>query len=375
MSLATPVRAGAQPVEEFVGAIFRAAGAEDAVAAEVAHHLVDAHLSGHASHGILRVARYVRAIEAGVLHPRAHPKIVRERGTGAVFDAQRSFGIYSTRVALDWALDAARKHGLGAAAVRQSTHIGRLGAYAERAAAQGMIAVVTLGFAGPGLGGVVPFGAKHGFLSTNPWSFGFPSTRGTPLIYDAATSSIPEGKVMDAYAKGAPAPPGTIVDKDGAPTTNPQDYYDGGSLLPLGGELFGHKGSGLGLAAAMMGGLAIIDDPSPILPVGSAKTPDPRGLMAGVFVLAIDPELFGSREHYAQLVADNLEALRKEEPARGSGAVMSPGEPEARARVERKRDGLTIPAKTWSELVAVAERLGVKLPGDEALFDQPHAGI
>jgi LDH2 family malate/lactate/ureidoglycolate dehydrogenase len=86
--------------------------------------------------------------------------------------------------------------------------------------------------------------------------------------------------------------------------------------------------------------------------------------MAGVFVLAIDPELFGSRDRYAQLVADNLEALRNEAPARDSTAVLAPGEPEARARVERAREGLVIPAKTWSELIAVAERLGVTPPGD-----------
>jgi uncharacterized oxidoreductase len=359
MSAPGSVHVAAAEAQDFIAAIFRAAGAEDDVAAEVAHHLVDAHLSGHASHGVLRAARYVRGIETGVLDPRARPAIVRERGTGAVFDARRGFGIYSTRVALDWALDAARAHGLGAAAVRHSTHVGRLGAYTERAAAQGMIALVTLGFAGPGLGGVVPFRGKRGFLSTNPWSFGFPSARGTPMIYDAATSSIPEGKVMDAHAKGAALPPGTIVDKDGNETTSTQDYYDGGNLLPLGGELFGHKGFGLGLAAAMMGGLAIVDDPAPILPVGSAKTPDPRGLMAGVFVLAIDPGLFGPAARYAELVADNLEALRAQEPAVASVPVMAPGEPEARSRAARGREGLTIPVKTWNELVAAGERFGV----------------
>jgi hydroxycarboxylate dehydrogenase B len=352
----------AESLEAFVAGIFRAVGAEEAVAAEVAHHLVDAELSGHDSHGILRVARYVNSCETGVLHPGAHPVVMRERGTGALIDAQRSFGIYSTRFALDWVLDAARAHGIGAAAIRHSTHIGRLGAYTERAAAQGMIGIVTLGFAGPGLGNVVPFGGKRGFLSTNPWSIGFPSASGPPMIYDAATSAIPEGKVMAAKLKGVQLPPGTIVDRDGNPTTNPQDHYDGGSLLSLGGELFGHKGFGLGLAAAMMGGLAIIDDPAPVLPVGSARTPDPHGLMAGVFVLALDPDLFGERDRYAQLVADNLSALRAQEPARGSARVVAPGEPEARSREARLRDGIEIPAPIWDELTALGKRLGVEPP-------------
>ncbi len=356
----TNVHRPAPTVETFIAAIFRAVGADEAIAAEVAHHLVDAELCGHDSHGILRAARYVELIESGGLYPNAHPTIVRERATGAVFDAQQSFGIYSTRVALDWTLEAARTHGLGAAAIRHSTHVGRLGAYTERAASQGMIAVVTLGFAGPGIGGVVPFGGKRGFLSTNPWSFGFPSADGAPFVYDAATSAIPEGKVVAARAKNIPVPPGTIVDKDGNPTTNPKDHHDGGNLLPLGGEFFGHKGFGLGLAAAMMGGLAIIDDPEPILPAGPRRIPNPHGLMAGVFVLAIDPELFGERERYAQLVADNLNALRAQEPARGFTAVVAPGEPEARSRAARLRDGLEIPATIWNELTDLGKRYGVE---------------
>src|SRR5208283_2484725 len=118
----------ARTVETFIAAIFRAAGADEAIAAEVAHHLVDAELCGHDSHGVLRAPHYVELIENGGLQPNAHPVIVHERATGAVFDAQRSFGIYSTRVALDWTLGTARTHGLGAAAIRHSTHIGRLGA-------------------------------------------------------------------------------------------------------------------------------------------------------------------------------------------------------------------------------------------------------
>jgi len=351
-----------QTIESFIAAIFRATGAEPAVAAEVAHHLVDAELCGHESHGILRAARYVRAAEGGVLQPAARPIVVRERTIAAVIDAQRSFGIVSTRFALEWALEAARNHGIGAAAIRHSTHIGRLGAYTERAAAEGMIGLVTLGFAGPGLGGVAPFGGKRGFLSTNPWSLGFPSADAQPMIFDAATSAIPEGKVMAARAKGVAVPPGTIVDKDGRPTTDPQDHFEGGSLLPLGGELFGHKGFGLGLAAAFMGALAIIDDPQPILPVGSARTPDPHGLMAGVFVLVIDPQLFGSRERYAQLVADNLEALRREAPAPGRSGVFAPGDPERLSRERRRREGIEVAPAIWDELVELGNRYGVEPP-------------
>jgi LDH2 family malate/lactate/ureidoglycolate dehydrogenase len=84
--------------------------------------------------------------------------------------------------------------------------------------------------------------------------------------------------------------------------------------------------------------------------------------MAGVFVLAIDPGLFGAREHYAQMVADNLNALRAQEPARGFSAVVAPGELEARSRASRSREGIDIPEPVWKELVELAKRYGIEPP-------------
>lgn len=362
MSVAAAVRRRAGELEPFIASVFRAIGTDDGVAAEVAEHLVRASLSGHDSHGVMRTPRYVKMADVGKLDPRARPEFIRERPSAAVIDGHYSFGIHSTRIALDWSLGAARAHGLGAATVRHSGHIGRLGDYCERAAAQGLVAIVTVGYAGPGLGGVVPFGGKRAFLGTNPWAFGFPSADGKPMVYDAATSSIPEGKVMVAHAKGEPLPPGTIVDKDGNPTTSAQDHYEGGGLLPLGGELFGHKGFGLALASALTGGLAMIDDPEPGIPAGLGKAPKRRGIIAGVCVIAIDPDVFGPRDRYAQLVADTLSTLREEEPARDRGPVVAPGDMEARTRDQRERDGIEIPATTWAEFLELAGRFGIDPP-------------
>lgn len=354
-----PARRTAAEIEEFITAVFSRAGAGEPVAREVARHLVRASASGHDSHGVIRVARYIKGIDDGKLDPRAHPVVLRERGAGAVIDARTTFGIYSTGFALTWALAAARTHGLGAAAIRHSTHIGRLGEYAERAAREGMIAILTVGFAGPGLGGVVPFGGKRPFLSTNPWAIGIPSASGEPFVFDAATSAIPEGKVMVAIAKGQPLPPGAIVDRDGNPSTDPNDHRaGGGALLPLGGEIFGYKGFGLSLASALIGGLAMIDDEEPTIPAGTGKAPKRPGVIAGVFVLAVDPALFGPPERYAQLVAETIAALHEVEPRAGARIVAS-GEPEAQSRARREREGIEIPAKTMAQLHELAARFHI----------------
>src|SRR5215472_17469997 len=147
-------------------------------------------------------------------------------------------------VATEWAVASARRHGIAAAAVRHSMHIGRLGEYTERIAAEGLVGIVSVGLAGPGSGSVAPFGGAARFLGTNPWSMGVPAEGRPPLVFDAATSTLAEVKVRLARASGVPVPPGTVRDSEGRPTVDPAQLYAGGSLTVMAG----HKGHGLSLA-------------------------------------------------------------------------------------------------------------------------------
>ena len=324
------IRRPATLLQTFTERLFCKLGADEDIARVVAEHLVRSNLSGHDSHGILRVPGYVGAIEGGHIKPNARPTIVREKGAGAVFDAHRGFGHFSTRVATDWTIEHASNLGIAAATIRHSHHIGRVGEYTERIAAAGLVGIATVGNAGPECGNVIPFQGRRRFLGTNPWSFGFP---GLPRERDdlrrAATSSLAEGKLQVARSKSAPVPQGTLIDKEGHYTTNPHDYYAGGALTPLGGELFGHKGWGLGFAAALMGGLSMIDDPTPMRPSNATNAlPDTKGMVAGVFICAIDPETFGPAERYKELVADSLEAAHAEPSSPAFTEVLVAGDPE-----------------------------------------------
>lgn len=358
----------AGPLEDFIRAICLKVGTDQAAADEVAHHLVRANLSGHDSHGVLRMPWYVTQIDNGQLDPAAQPQVVREFGATALFDAGRAFGQYSTIVALDWAIGAARQHGVAVASIRHSMHIGRLGEYPERAAAQGMVGIVGYGTAGPGTGIVVPFGGRERFLGTNPWSLGFPSGDADPMLYDAATSTIAEGKIRVALSKGAELPPGCIIDESGEPSRRPEDFYAGGALLPLGGETGGHKGYGLAMAAAMIGGLAIIDDDlSGSWDVGARHgrrdgVAANQGQMAGVTLIVIDPGAFGDRDRYAAMVGDTLAAARNVRPSAGVERVLAPGDPEINSRERRGRDGIPLPEAIWKDLAGLSERFGVALP-------------
>jgi uncharacterized oxidoreductase len=339
----------------FVGAM----GAPADIATEVARHLVGSNLTGHDSHGVMRLSQYKAHADAGLLLPDARPSLFRENGVCAIVDAGRGFGHFATMTAMNWCLESAPRVGVAAAAVRRSTHIGRLGEYVEQAAARGLIGIATVGIAGAGGGRMAPFGGRDRFLGTNPWAIGVPAPGRTPFVMDFATTTVAEGKVRVAQAKGAHLPPGVLLDPDGEPASDPAQLYAGGTLTPLGGRLAGHKGYGLALAAALVGALAMVDDEDPT-PAGNT-TGEP-GWIAGAFTLAIDPDWFGGRDAYEALVRPVLDRLDAAEPGPGAERVLVPGEPEAISRERRLREGIPITEASWAELVHASATLGVRMP-------------
>ncbi len=360
-------------MQKFIVQVYRALGADQDVAAEVALHLVRSSLSGHDSHGVIRVAHYVGQIDRGELIPSARPVIAHETETIALIDGHRGFGHFATAFTLECALKKARQHGLAAAAIRHCNHIGRLGEYTERAAEQGYVCILTVGVAGSGIGGLALYGSRRRFFGANPWSMAVPVQGHPPVMFDGSTSMIAEGKVRVARAKGVPLPPGCIIDKEGNPSTNAEDFYAGGALLPLGGEVAAHKGYGLCMMSALLGGLSMIDDPEPTL-IGASALPDAeqRGRMAGVFLVVVNPDAFGNSQHYQEQVRETIEVAKGVAPAPGFKEILIPGEPEVRTRERREREGVPVPEATWKDLVKVGQRFGVPLP--EEVAAQPTAG-
>jgi LDH2 family malate/lactate/ureidoglycolate dehydrogenase len=107
----------------FAEEVLKRAGADGPSAEAVAWALLEADLRGVGSHGLLRLPVYVRRLEAGLVNP--SPRLAPEvRGPVALLDGAHGFG---PRVALEAARLAARlaqAHGVGAVAVRRSTHFG-----------------------------------------------------------------------------------------------------------------------------------------------------------------------------------------------------------------------------------------------------------
>jgi LDH2 family malate/lactate/ureidoglycolate dehydrogenase len=330
-------------------AAFVATGAPEDIAARVADALVDANLTGHDSHGVIRIPQYVNGIAAGEIDVQARPEVLRETAVSALVDGRWTFGQVAAERATQVAVAKAREAGMATVGLIRAHHIGRLGEYSEMASAQGVILMV---FAGgfEGGHGAAPFGGKQIAFGTNPLSFGLPAGERPDVMVDFATTAVAAGKIRVAMAKGEQLPEGMIADKEGRPTTNPADYFDGGFLLPAGG----HKGYGLGVVIELLGQALTGADTT-----AEANLGGPFYRRSGSLFVALNTGLFRPQEEYS-LAADRVvERIKAIAPAPGFQEVLLPGEPELRARWRRVNEGIGVAEATWEAIKACTAPLGV----------------
>lgn len=346
----------ADQLKRMTYAIFMAVGATPPNAERVAEALVDANLAGHDSHGVARIPQYLQAIAAGQLDPAAQPTVRKESACSLLMDGHWSFGQVGAKLCMQEAIRRARAQGMAIAALVRAYHIGRLGEYAEMAHDAGLIALVTTGGLGgrhiaPGAG-MAPYGGAQAVLGTNPLSFGFPAGAEPPVMSDFATSTVAMGKVNLARAKGEALPPNCILDRHGNPTTNPNDFYDGGVLLPFGG----HKGYGLAVVVELLSQALTGSDTC-----GDDKESGGLYMLAGNVFLVLDPGLFRPKEEYAAAADAIVRKIKAVPPAVGFSEVLLPGEPEQRSKAQRRREGVKIADGTWKALEEQAAKLNLDL--------------
>jgi hydroxycarboxylate dehydrogenase B len=329
--------------------IFKALGTPDDIAHIVASALVEANLVGHDSHGVLRIPQYVERARSGNLRVGARPKVLTERQATAVVSGEWGFGQMAGRAAVDEAVRRAREYGVASVGLVRLTHLGRVGECVERAAAQGCTVVVWLG--GLGHDAAAPYGGRRSALGTNPIAFGFPVENDYPVVVDFATTAVAAGKLMVARAAHKSIPEGIIIDREGRPSTDPQDYFNGGALLMFGG----HKGYGLSVMAELLGQALTGSD----VLGGDFEERGGRG-RSGALIYAVDTGALRPAGEAAAAARRIVDRLRAEPPAPGVDRVRTPGQPEAEMRQEREASGITLAEDTWRAIVASAVALGLR---------------
>ena len=345
----------ADALVDLVAAVFMRVGSASEEARRVATSLVGANLAGHDSHGVIRVPRYVGWVKSGDIVPNQTVERIVDTPALAVVDGRYGFGQTVAPVAVRIGIEKCKSLGLSAIALRDAAHIGRVGEWAEQAAAEGIVSVHFVNASGSIL--VAPFGGIERRLSTAPFCVGVPRAGQEPVILDFATSLVAEGKVAVASRGGKPLPDGSLVGPDGRLSADPAMLY--GPITPDGPRdstlgkgairAFGeHKGSGLALMCELLGGSL----------TGTGATRPGRRFANGMFSFYVDPARVDPAKLFDGDVGDYLAWFKTAKTIPGQ-EILSPGEPERAARARRLAEGVPLPKETWDSIAAAAREVGV----------------
>lgn len=331
----------------YLNKILVAAGAPEAAAELVSDSLVSANLRGVDSHGVQLLPLYIQQIEQGNLNPLTTGHVVSSEGACLLYDAECTFGQVAAAQACDHAVRLADEYGTGFVTVRNSNHFGAAAYWASRMEATGKIGIVFCN-ASPL---VAPWQAKQPVMGTNPICVAVPG----PWLLDMATSAVAYNKIYDAALKNAPSiPEGWALNASGASAIKPAEALKG-SVMPLGGQVAGFKGSGLAAAVEI---LCSVLSGGPIgREVGSMRNGG-RMNVSQTF-LAIDIKRFLPVDEFRQRVEHFVTMMKSASPAEGYEEVLVAGDPQLRAERQRSTEGIPIPDASWKLIVRTADKLGI----------------
>ncbi|NUT05575.1 MAG: Ldh family oxidoreductase [Hamadaea sp.] len=336
----------------FAAGCLRAAGLDEWQANRAADVLTYSDARGCTTHGTFTLSSiYLPRLRDGRIRPDGVTSVVRDTGPCVLVDAGRRLGLVAGTEAVDLAVARARRFGIGAVGVRDSTHFGSAGFYTTRAAQAGLLAVATTNCGAQAI--APPIGGSRRLLGTNPVSAAVPTAGEAPFVLDMSTTTVATGKLRAAQLSGKDIPAGWLQYSGGGDCLDPGAYYRGeADLTWLGGRLEtgAAKGFGLGILVEMLAGALTGGSVGP-----SAGDSDDD---IGHFFLVIDPQAFVGSKEFTSAADALLETIADSPAQPGWGPVQYPGLPEARAYAESAAGGVALPDHVLTALDQAATDLG-----------------
>ena len=319
------VRLTLDEVDALARAAFLKAGCDEANADALTRTIWRAERDGAKSHGLFRVPALVAALVSGKAKAKAAPKITKREGVVIQMDGDQGYAPTAHDVGLPELIRVAKDRGIGGLAIRDVFHFAAPWPEVET--------ICDAGLVGYAMTASPPYmampGGKRRVFGTNPIAWGWPRKDGAAMIYDMATAHSARGEVMMAARDGHEVEAGAGIDKDGNPTTDPNEILEG-AQLPFGG----YKGAALALMVDLMAGPMIGEKTS----LGIEAADDGVGpALGGQVIFAFNPALFGGADAYQQ--GEALFADLKSDPG-----VRLPGDRRAAVRPTTPTEGVEIPA-------------------------------
>jgi ureidoglycolate dehydrogenase (NAD+) len=325
------------------------AGLSSNDAAIVADVLVMTDTWGTFSHGTGALRNYLTSLRAGGMNPRSKSEVVAEGGTWVVVDAHSGMGMPGCCLAMNLAIEKARTHAIAWAGVRNSSHFGAAGYYANMAVRHDMLGIA-MSNANPNM--VVP-GARGRIIGNNPLAYAVPAGEEYPILLDIALSAVAAGKIIAMKELGQPIPSTWLTDADGMPVDEVGDWPATGSMVPMAA----HKGYGIALLIETMAGLlpgaGVLDEVKSWI-----LNPKSEGSLGQAFIV-INPGVVLPIEDFKHRVDNMIRKLRSSPKAKNSERIYLPGEIEWERREDALRNGIALPAHVLASLHGVAKDLGL----------------
>lgn len=340
--------------------ILTRAGADPDIADEVAANLVEADLSGHASHGVRLLELYIERLRNGEVSGSARPRVSSRSGPLVAIEGALAFGQVTGAFAASCGIEAAKEHGVAAVAVSGSGHFGRNGKWPELAAEAGIASIHFINSPNAP-SSIVRHGAREARLTSNPIALGAPHPDGDHLILDFSVAEVAVNAVKLAAERGERLPVPCVFDAGGGLTDDPAAFLQSPSRAML--AFGGFKGYGLGVFTEIFAGA---------IAGGGCHAGNPSGPpINNMFSLYVDPAALPGEDYAVHL--RRLSAwLRTPEASNECGAQL-PGDRSRALRRKGARDGVEIAGATAESILAAARALGVEPQLRELWETEPQA--
>ncbi len=344
-------RYDAQSLEGFAATLLQRAGMHEDQARCTAHFLLEADLMGHTTHGLQLAGPYIKCIQAGDIRPDASIQVVRDTGVTATWDAGYLPGLWVTHQAIEGLRDRAKGHGMASLSIRRCGHIACLQAFLPEATRHGYLIILCC--SDPSVRGVAPYGGREALITPDPIAIGIP-TDADPVLVDISSTITTIGNAMRTHEAGETMPGEWFLTAEGIPTNDPAALTTDprGTILPIGGTEYGHKGFGLAL---------MVETLTQAL-AGHGRADDVETWGAGVYIQLIDPEAFGGSEAFLRQSTWLAAACVRSAPRPGVEAVRMPGQAALAKKKDMLRDGVTLHEAVLQTLTKWGAHFDVPMP-------------